>query len=113
VNAPARIRPARDRYTGIVKHHLPGCKGEELELRCSILLMRDQAGSSLRQCSEDAAGALSEVQRLATVYAYASIPVEELKELRYRLLQLTQTASGLEMFAYRIAYPDGGANGRG
>jgi hypothetical protein len=113
VNAVAKIKPARDRYLPIARHHLPGCEGEELQVRCSILLMRDQASSSLRRCSDEAAGTLNEVQRLATLYAYAPIPLEELKELRYRLLQLTQTASGLEMFAYRLAFPEGGADAGG
>jgi hypothetical protein len=103
MNAPAKIKPGRDRYRPIVTHHMPGCRGEELLLRCSILLMRDQAASSLTRCSEEAHGILHEVQRLATAYAYARIPIDELKELRYRLLQLTQTASGLEMFAYRLS----------
>jgi hypothetical protein len=112
MNAPARIRPARAKYEPIVTHHMPLCEGQELDLRCSILQMRDNATSRLRRCSEEAYGILQDIQRLGTQYAYARIPLEELKELRYRLLQLTQTASGLEMFAYRLAHP-GGTDARG
>jgi hypothetical protein len=114
VNAPAKIKPSRDRYIPIVKHHLPHCKdGDEMMLRCSILLLRDQAAAGLRRCSEEAYGILSEVQRLGLIYAFASIPTEELEALRYRLVMLTACASGLEMFAYRLANPNGGTDARG
>lgn len=105
MNAPAKIEPSRDRYLPIVKHHLPHCEGEELSLRCSILMMRDQAASNLRACSDEAAGCLSEVQRLASVYAYHSMPLEQLAALRYQLLRLTTCASGLEAFAFNQANP--------
>lgn len=107
MNAPAKITPARDRYLPIVKHHLPACEGTELTLRCSLLLMRDNATSNLRRCSAASAGVLSEVERLATLYAYAPMPNEQLAELRYQLLRLTAAASGLEQFAYRLS---GGTN---
>lgn len=100
-------RVARDKYVPIVRHHMPHCEGEELSLRCSLLLMRDQAASRLDKCSEEAWPTLSEVNRLATLYAYRRIPLGELRDLRRRLIQLTMCASGLEMFAYRLAYPGG------
>lgn len=103
MNAPARIASARDRYIPIVTHHMPGCAGDELTFRCSILLLRDQAGSSLRRCSEEAAGVLLQVQRLATLHAYAPMAIEELAELRRQLTRLVSCASGLEMFAFRLA----------
>lgn len=103
---------ARERYVPIVQHHMPGCKGEELSLRCSLLLMRDQAASRLGRCSGEAYPTLCEVNRLATIFAYQRIPLAELKELRAQLIRLTVAASGLEMFAYRLAYPEA-ANGRG
>lgn len=112
MNAPAKIAPARDRYIPIIRHHLPTCEGRELELRCSILMFRDTSASSMRRCSDEAHGILAEIQRLATLYAYASMPIEELAELRYRLGMLTASASGLEMFAYRLQNP-GGANAGG
>lgn len=107
MTAPAKIAPARDRYIPIVRHHLPTCEGRELELRCSILMFRDNSASSMRRCSDEAHGILSEIQRLATIYAFASMPIEELAELRYRLGMLTACASGLEQFAFRLAYPGG------
>lgn len=110
MNAPAKIMPAREKYALIVQHHCPSAQGEELSLRCSILLLRDKATSNARHCADEAAPILHEIERLATLYAYSNIPTDELKELRYRLLQLTQTASGLNMFAYRLS---GGADASG
>lgn len=88
------------------------CEGEELECRCSLLLIKDKAASSMNRCSDEAHGVLSEVHRLASQYAFEAMPIEELKELRYRLTMLTACASGLEMFAYRLQNP-GGANAGG
>jgi hypothetical protein len=102
MNAPAKIAPARDRYRMIVRHHCPAAEGDDLTLRCSLLLIRDKAASALRHCSEEAAGILIEVQRLASTYAFASIPTAELADLRRRLVLLTSCASGLEGFAHRI-----------
>lgn len=110
MNAPAGIKPAaRDKYIPIVTHHLPTCEGQELSIRCSILLVRDQATSSLRRCSDEAHGILTEIQRLATLNAYRSMPLEHLAELRRHLVRLLSCASGLEMFAYEL----GGSDARG
>lgn len=100
MNAPANI-PTRKRevYRPAVMAILPGCHGEELEHRCSILLMRDNAGSALRWASYEAAEILHAIQRLATEHAFAAMPVERLKHLRYNLNRLVATASNLETFA--------------
>lgn len=115
MNAPMLSqRPsARDKYIPIVKSSVPLCEGPELMFRCSILLLRDQAGSAMNRCSHEAAGVLQEIQSLATLYAFKRMPIDELAELRRQLVVLTAAASGLEMFAYRLAYPDGGANAGG
>jgi hypothetical protein len=104
VNAPAKIKPARNRYAMIVKHHLPHCAPDELEARCSLLLVRDKAMSKARRCSDEARPMLEHIVRLVTEYAFRSIPLTELQELRYRITMLTACASGLEMFAYRLAH---------
>lgn len=106
MNAPAKIAPARDKYIPIVTHHVPGCTGRDLMLRCSILLMRDQATATMRKCSDEAFGVMQQIQQLANAYAYAALPADELAELRYQMLRLTMAASGLEQFAYRRAYPE-------
>jgi hypothetical protein len=103
--------PQRSDYEGIVKGLRPLCDGEELMLRCSIMVVRDKAASSMRRCSEQAHGVLSEVHRLASQYALESMPTDELKELRYRLVMLTACASGLEMFAYRLSCLGGNDEG--
>jgi hypothetical protein len=105
--------PKRSDYAPVVKGLIPLCEGEELQMRCSILLVRDKSLASMRRCSEESHGVLAEVHRLASQYAFEAIPTEELRELRYRLVMLTACASGLEMFAYRLACPDGGANAGG
>jgi hypothetical protein len=110
MNAQTKVTaaaPARDRYRPIVTHHLAGCSGKELGLRCSILLMRDMATSKQRDCSEEAYGILGQISRLATRYAFEIMPVEELESLRYALLRLTAVASDLEQFVYRLEYPGG------
>jgi hypothetical protein len=110
MNAPASIKPAgRDRYRLIVEHHCPAISEEELQVRCSILLVRDKATSSLRRCSEEAHGILTEIQRLGDLHAFRSMPLEQLAELRRQMVRLLSCASGLEMFAYEI----GGADARG
>lgn len=110
MNAPAKVAPARDRYIPIVRHHVPLCEGDELSIRCSILYTRDLATAGLRRASDEAAGILTEIQRLATDNAFRRVPIEELTELRAQLVRLLSCASGLEMFAHRIAE---GSNARG
>jgi len=115
MNEPIPIRPSRDRYIPIVRQHVPTCQGKEMELRCSLLMVRDQSASALRRCSEEAYGILAEVHRLASENAFTHMPLAELAELRRQLVQLTACASGLEMFAYRRAFPNaaGGTNAGG
>lgn len=110
MNAPATITPL-DAYQTIVLHHLPGIAGEEVAIRCALLRMRDKAGRNLHRCSDEAYGSLAEVQRLATLYAFARIPIEELRELRHRLNQLILAANGLEQMAYRLTQGETDARG--
>jgi hypothetical protein len=104
MNSPANIR--RDQYAPTVTLHLPGCEGEELAMRCSLLLMRDNATAALRYCSDEAAAPLEAVERLAGQYAFASMRADQLKLLRYQLHRLTSCASGLEAFAFARANPE-------
>lgn len=62
----------------------------------------------MRRCSDDAYATLHEAHRLASTYALQSMSAERLDDLRYQLLRLTMAASGLEMFAYKLAFPNGG-----
>jgi hypothetical protein len=111
MNAPARIPATRDRYIPQVRAFVPLCRGEDLQLRCSLLLIRDQATAGLRRCSGEAAPVLDTIERLATQYAFAKLPIAELKDLRLHLVRLTTCASGLDQFAYRLEHPEGAHEG--
>lgn len=110
MNAPTNIRSRRDDYVPQVTAILPTCEGKELALRCSILLVRDRATAALRRCSDEACGILQTVERLASIYAFQSMAIERLDELRSELVRLLTCASNLEMFAYKMA---GGQDARG
>lgn len=116
MNARAKVESARDRYRPVVRHHLPGCEGDELMLRCSLLLTRDMATAQLHRCSEEAEGLLATIAGLAGRYAFAPMPVRRLRELREQIVRLTSCASGIEMFAFKLASPNveaGGQDARG
>lgn len=102
----------REAYAPIVQRFLPGCEGEELATRCSLLLMRDRALTHSRACSDEAFPVLGQVERLTSTYAYASMRLEQLKELRRLCVMLVANASGLEAFAYDLAYPEEGQGAR-
>lgn len=108
MNAP--VTPARDRYVPTVKGFVPLCEGEELKLRCSILLIRDQAAAGSRHCSWEAAPTLEHVERLGAHYAFAKMPISRLKDLRNQMLRLATSASGLDLFAYLLEHPEAARN---
>jgi hypothetical protein len=111
VNAPARISLPRDAYIPAVTRLMPSVHGDELSLRCSLMLMRDQASSALRRCTEDAFGLLTALEALATRYVFQEMTVDELKQVRWMLVSLTATASSVNGFALgRLAPPAGGEN---
>jgi hypothetical protein len=106
MNAPTTIQstghPRRDVYIPQVQTMLPGCAGEELRLRCGILLSRDYATARLRSCEGEVEPVLQHIERLATVYGFASMPDDDLKALHYQIVRLFSVASGLHrVFASR------------
>lgn len=115
MNAPANILPKRVAiYEPQVRAFLPGVEGEDLRLRCSILLARDQATRGMTRCSDEARGILAEVQRLSQDAAYARLPIDILRDVRAQLVRLLSCATAIETIAYRIAHPDeGGVDARG
>lgn len=115
MNAPANILPKRAAlYEPQVRAFMPGVEGEELSLRCSILLARDQATRGMTRCSDEAAGVLAEVERLARDVAFNRLPLDILRDVRAQLVRLLSCATGLETIAYRIAHPgEGGVDARG
>lgn len=112
MNAPAKIPSARDQYRPQVRRFMPGCEGRELELRCSLLLLRDQATSRMRNCGGEAYDVCALIVRLVCEYALASMPIERLEELRYEAVRLATCASGLDMFASKLCATDEAAGGQ-
>lgn len=107
MNAPAKIRSARDDYIPQVRRFVPGCRGRELELRCSLLLSRDQAASAAQRCSREAEGILEHILWLVDEHAFRRMPLDRLEEVREHVVRLVCCASGLESFAFRLAFPGG------
>jgi hypothetical protein len=111
VNAPTTIASSRRRedYLPTVRHLMPGLDEKETVLRCSLLLIRDNASASMRRCSGEAHPVLLAVEQLASAYAFQRMPIEALEHLRYHLIRLVTSASGLETFASML----GGGDARG
>lgn len=97
MNAPTTFpKPhARDKYVPQVETLLPGCTGDELKLRCGLLLSRDYATARLRWCPDEVAPILQHIEFLTTRHAFASMPIEALKALQYQVVMLSAAASGL------------------
>lgn len=96
---PPRPQHQREAYAPIVQRFLPGCEGEELNLRCSLLLMRDRAAVRAKHCSDDAYPLLAHVERMATGRAFSSMPLDTLRETRRLCVMMFANASGLEAIA--------------
>lgn len=90
----------RYRYRPIVQGLIPWCDVTELDLRCSILLLRDQASQAVRHCSDDAEAPYSEVVRLGSIYAFGStLSPAQLSNLRRALVHMTLAAGALDALA--------------
>jgi len=113
MNAPATIHhPKRDDYYPVVRAFLPSARGEELDTRASLLLIRDRAIAALSYSEDEAAELLEFVHRQAVKYAFASMPLETLKELRRLLLNTTAAASGFQVLFCAPEQPEA-QNARG
>lgn len=88
--------PKREDYEPAVKCFLPGAKGEELELRSSLLLIRDRSMAAKPGCSEEGWQILDLVERTASRDAFRSMRLDELRELKRLLIRLVSTASGFD-----------------
>lgn len=113
MNAPAAATyPSREDYVPAVRAFCPAAEGEELELRASLLLMRDMSMSTKPRCSEEGWQILDLVERTASRDAFRSMSIAELAEIRRLLIRLVSTASGFDaLFARQL--PLGGTDGRG
>ena len=81
-------------------------------MRASLLLMRDRAMATKQFCSEEAWTILDHVERLASLYAFRSMDLDDLTALRRILVSLVAASSGLEgIFGAQPSL--GGTNARG
>ena len=113
MNAPLDIKPApRMRYGPMVDAHFPGLFGKERDMRCSLMLMRDQANAVMVHCRPEVYPVLAIVSDIANRYAIEPLPLPALEALRYQLLRLISCASGLETFD-RLPEDEGGSDARG
>lgn len=103
MNAPREIvpgisRPARrDDYIPIVKAMRPFVDGEELQLRASLLLMRDRAMATKNTACAPAWTLLDVVERTASENAMNErVPLDVLRELRRLCLNCVASASSFE-----------------
>lgn len=88
--------PKREDYEPAVKCFLPSAHGEELELRASLLLMRDRALATMPIACEEAWTLLDLVQRTAGRDAFRSMRMDELREIKRLLIRIISTASGFD-----------------
>lgn len=89
--------PVRSDYEPIVRGLLPTCQGEELQLRASLLLMRDRARATKAIACESAWALLDIVDREASAMAFQSMKIEDLREVRRLCVRCVATASGFDM----------------
>lgn len=114
---PTPFVPRRSDYEPIVQTFMPAAKGLELELRSALLLMRDRCVAVKPAACEESWQILDLVERTATRDAFRSMPLEELKRIRWTLLRLVGAASDFDaMFAPPLDLPEmpeegGGARG--
>lgn len=92
MNAASRIA----RYSPTVDAFLPCVGEEERRLRCGVLYCRDKASAALRRARWEPSLVLRAIESMATVNAFAAMPIENLRELRGALVRLMIVAMALE-----------------
>jgi len=87
----------------VVNALLPTADPKAMELRCSLLLIRDRASAAMRGCCPESHRVLLTVEQLASAYAFQPMPVQALECLRYLLVRLAGAAHGLETFSQLLS----------
>jgi hypothetical protein len=107
--------PRREDYEQIVKGLRPATDGEELILRSSLLLMRDQAMATKSHACEPAWLLLDIVERQASDIAlHHKVSLDDLREIRRLCVSCVMAANGFDMlYQPRLPLSEGEANGRG
>jgi hypothetical protein len=89
--------PRRSDYEPIVKAMRPLCEGEELELRASLLLMRDRAMATKGMACTPAWALLDVVENVANESALSfAVSKNQLRELRRLCLNCVAAASSFD-----------------
>lgn len=91
------MNPTLERYGQTVQTFLPGCVGDELLYRCGLLRQRDHATAILNSVQGETVPILLVVISLATAHAFAPMPIERLKRIRYEGARLISCAGGIEI----------------
>lgn len=104
--------PRKDDYFDIVRGLRPFVEEEEMNLRSSLLLMRDRAMATKNGASEYAWRLLDVVERVASDHAMNHrVDVESLREMRRICLNIVCAASSFDaMYQPRLPLDDGEAN---
>jgi hypothetical protein len=114
--APLPRPTRRSDYEPIVKAMRPLCAGEELELRSSLLLMRDRAIATKRNACTPSHALLEVVENVANESAMSfAVSTAQLRELRRLCLNCVASASSFDTL-YQPPLPGigkGEANARG
>lgn len=107
--------PTRSDYEPIVRGMRPFIQGEELELRASLLLMRDQSLGRKNSACAPAWMLLDVIESVANENAMnCKVDVETLRELRRICLNCACAASSFDaLFNPRLPLDEGEENGRG
>jgi hypothetical protein len=106
--------PRHEDYIPIVKAMIPFCDGEDLRLRCGLLLMRDRAIASKPNTVEPTWQLLDIVQRESEEAAFRTMSLDDLREIRRLCIAVVMAANGFNQF-YQPSLPvgeepkDGGA----
>lgn len=109
MNAPY-IPPRRADYIPQVRSFMPGVPDAEIPYRTGLLVMRDRAASVGDHYCDDAVGLLGQVIRMASHYAFASMPLDELREIHRLCVMMVTNASGIEAWHRRRQYREAGGN---
>jgi hypothetical protein len=107
---PVRV-PRRSDYDPIVKGLKPLCAGEELELRTSLLLMRDRAMATKPNACEPSWHLLDVVENVTRETALnPRMDLEQLRELRRLCVMCVCNASSFDtLFQPRLPLGEGEA----
>lgn len=114
MNAPAKVAPARDRFMPMLSAIMPDCPADQVETRCSLLMLRKRANDWLRCGAGEAMEVVLCADRLATRCAGQSMSTRDIKRARATVLQLLRTATEINTLTSDLrGEPEGETDGRG